>query len=141
MAIINRSKDTYEQYEVVNFQIGALATDVTKEFYVVPWPCQAIEAHAVAVGLSGAPTYSLQVQRFIVGTGATVITGLAADQAVGAFGTSGVVELTMATSGSTLLNLEAKDVIEIVSATADTAVTGFNLALVLKKTQDVLSFF
>jgi hypothetical protein len=141
MAICNRDKGTAEQYQVVHMNVGALAVSATREIWVAPFPCTVSAAYAMAATISGAPSYSLQVNRFIVGTGATTITGLAADQAVAAFSTSGLATITLATSGSTLRSLVKGDCIEIVSNAADSAFADLLISLQIQKTQDILSIF
>ena len=140
MAICNRDKGTNEQRQVVHFNVGALATGVTREVWVAPWPFTIEAVYYYAQGLSGAATVSLQTSRWVAG-GATVYTAFAPDQATQAYSTSGLVGLSLVASGSTLLNGMAKDCIELVSATADTAHADLCLAIQVKRTQDVLSFF
>lgn len=140
MAIVNRDKDSSEQYQVVNFPAGAVATGSTREVWVAPFPCTISAIKAMAAGLSGAPQALVKINRFIVGTGVTAITVHAA-QAIPAFSTSGLFGLSLPASGSTLLNMTANDVLEITTSGSNTAFGDLNLAVKVQKTQDILSFF
>lgn len=141
MGICNRDKDASEQKFCVNRRTGQIATGVTYELWTAPFPCTVSEVQVAAAGLSGAPQWKLQTNRFVIGAGVTAIQGLAAAQAIPAFSTSGLFEMTLATAGSTLLKLEAGDVVEIVSSVSNTNVNDASVSLVATATQDIKSYF
>jgi hypothetical protein len=145
MAIVNRDKDSTEQYEVIKVNVGALATGVTRELWVAPWPCTIDGIKIVGTGVSGTPTVKFQVNRFIVGTGATVYVGATA-QPVTTLATSGVQGVSYmyhaslgGVTGS--MYVQAKDVLELVSAGTNAALGDCLVEIKAKKTQDILSIF
>lgn len=142
MAVVNRTLDSSEQRKIVEQSFGAIATGVTGIIAQIPYPCVLEKAQMAAFGLSGAPTYSLVVNRFIPGTGFTAIT-VGSANVVPAFGTSGVmvVGASLPASGSTLLNLLANDVVMVQSGVANTAATGLSVNLVIRPLQDVKQHF
>lgn len=137
MAIVNRSLDVSEQRKVFKYSDKLMATGVTAPICVVPWPSTIDGAMLAAFGLSGSPTYQVFVNRFIVGTGFTTW-ALTGAEVPSAFGTSGVLArgMSMVASGSTLLNLQANDLLTVTSAVANTAST-VSVAVVLKPIQDI----
>lgn len=141
MGICNRDKDASEQKFCVNRRTGQIATGVTYEYWTAPFPCTIEQVQVAAAGLSGAPQWALQINRFVVGSGATAIPGVAAAQAIPAFSTSGLFEMTLATSGSSLLKLETGDVVEIVSSVSNTNVNDSSVSLVATATQDIKTYF
>jgi len=54
-----------------------------------------------------------------------------------AFGTSGAFQMVLPASGSTLLQLQANDVLMYQSGVANTAVTGLSIGVVLRPIQDI----
>lgn len=142
MAIVNRDLDSGEKKEVVRFESGVIAAETTREVWVAPYPCTIQAVKAMVVGPTLAPTVALQTNRFIVGTGVTAITVQAAHDTT-VFSTSGLLGMSLPAAGSTLLNLAANDVVEIVTSGSTTTSQMLNLyvALQVTKTQDVLSFF
>ena len=137
MAITNRALDASEQRKLIEFGIGAVATGATLLVAQIPYASTLEAVKVSAQGLSGSPTYDLRVWRFIVGTGVTTIAGGATTLTGVAMGTSGAQSMVLAASGSTLLNLLPNDVITLTSGTANTAVTGLNVAVVIKAVQDI----
>ncbi len=142
MAITNRALDPSEQRKNVDYTFGALATGVTGMVGVVAWPSVLERGQMVSVGVSGSPTAQLVVQRFIPGSGFTTWAVSSANAAV-AFGTSGVPVsgLSLLAAGSTLLNLQANDVLSIATGGANSAVTGLFVGLVLRPIQDIKTNF
>lgn len=142
MALVNRDKDSSEQR--INLQAtysGVLATGVTLSVGMVPWPCTLDAVRVSAFGLSGTPTVDLRIQRFITGTGFTSIAGGMTSLTVPALGTSGIGVGVLASSGNSLLNLQAGDVVSLVTGGSNSATTGLAASLVLKATQDIKSHF
>lgn len=158
MAIVNRTLDPTEQRK--NFSWSAtgagasapLTSGMTSIVCVVPWPSTLVEGQIAAVGVSGAPTYQLAVNRFIAAAGFTtwiVATGTSNTPAnfgtsgAGAFGTSmfGSSGIVLAASGSSLLNLQANDVITVTTGGSGAAANALSIGLVLQPIQDIKKSF
>jgi len=142
MGVINRTKDVSEQRRTFSVAAGAVATGVTGVALHVPYPCVLESGQIAAFGLSGAPNYTLVLNRFITGAGATAITiATGTSNVPSAFGTSGVAG-TGASGivmpwGSTLLSLLPNDIIMYQSGVANAAVTGLSITLVVRPIQDI----
>lgn len=146
MAILNRTLDTTEQRLVFEAVLPAaqLTSGVTSVVAVVPFPCVIDYAQAVANGLSGAPTWQLNVDRFIAGTGfTTIIIATGSSNTPPAFGTSGVgiSGMVLVASGSTLRNLLANDQIMLTTGAANTAAKSGAVCVALRPIQDVIVQF
>lgn len=138
MAIVNRTLDPSEQKKVFSVAAGAVATGVSGIVAVVPYPSTLTAGSIAAFGLSGAPNYALVVNRFVVGAGVTAITVAVGTSNIPlAYGTSGSWAMVLPAAGSTLLQLQANDVLMYQSGVANTAVTGLNIGIVLQPIQDV----
>lgn len=142
MAIVNRSQDASEQRKDVYSNHGALATGVTAIVHLVASPCILDAAQMAIVGMSGAPTYQLSINRFIPGSGFTSI-ALGSANAGRDFGVSGVLSagMSLPAAGSTLLNLMANDLIEVVTGGANSAAAMASIHLVIRPIQDIKQFF
>lgn len=142
MAVVNRTLDTSEQYKVHGIVSAAVATGVTLAVAHVAWPCTIKAAEVAAFGVSNTFSGCLYINRFIVGSGLTVI-ALGTSFAPPAFGTSGVPAsgVSLPAVGSSLLNLQANDVITFLSAGSNAAVNTLSLQLVLQPTQDIRTYF
>lgn len=142
MAIINRGLDSSEQMKVFSYRTGAVATGVTVPAIPVPYPCVLKGAQAWAYGLSGSPTWTLKVHRFIVGTGVTYF-AVSGANALPAMGTSGVMQsgASLLASGNTLLNLMKDDVIFVESGGSNAAVADGVISVALQPTQDIKKHF
>lgn len=145
MAIQNRDNGLSQQREVFSFKVGT-APIVTGESYgafIVPYPCAIQAAYFAAFGLSGSPQYNLKVSRF-TSAGATSISvgisnitvSVAAGVSSSSQGWSG-----LATLGSTLLQLQAGDVLVVGTAGSNAAADDLSIALVVQKTQDIVQHF
>ncbi len=141
MAIVNRTKDASEQRDAYNSSWGAVATGVTLHAALIPFNSTLEGVRIAVAGVSGAPTYALRVLRFIVGTGVTTIAGGATTLTPSTVGTSGVASMSLASSGSTLLNLLAGDLITITSGATDAAVTQLSTSIVIKGVQDIKTWY
>lgn len=149
MAIVNRTKDPSEQRLTMQVTNAATATGVTLTLGVVPWPSVLEVAQIAAWGLSGAPGYAIALNRFIAGTGFTTIVlttgttctpaefGTSGPGVFGAsvFGGSGMIYANAI--GSTLMSLQANDLLTVTSAVANTAVKGLAVSVTLKPIQDI----
>lgn len=140
MAINNRTLDPSLQRQVFQSSYGVVATGVTLSALVVPYASTLDAVRVTANGLSGSPTIDLRVWRFIVGTGVTTIAGGATTLTAQALGTSGIQSMVLASSGSSLLNLLANDVITLTTGGANTAAS-YTVSVVIKNTQDIRTSF
>jgi hypothetical protein len=146
MAIINRTKDATEQRKIFTFSAGAFATGATATVCHVPYPCTLESGQIAAFGLSAAPNYTLTINRFIAGAGATaIVVATGTSNVPSAFGTSGVAALggsgIVMPWGSTLMSLLPNDVVMVTSGVANAAVTGLAITLVVKPIQDIKVHF
>jgi hypothetical protein len=141
MAVVNRTFDASEQKRPLSFSYAAVATGLTLQSVLVPYASTLNAVRVAAVGISGTPTLDMRVWRFIVGTGVTTIAGGATTLTMQAVGTSGVQAMVLAASGSTLLNLQAGDVITMTSGGANSAVAQLSGAVVIQALQDIRTTF
>lgn len=142
MAVLNRTLDTTEQRVIFEAPLPAaqLATGVTSVIAVVPFPCVIDYAQAVANGISGAPTWQINVDRFIAGTGfTTIILATGTSNTPPAYGTSGVGSsgMVMVAVGSTLRNLLANDQLMLTTGGSGAAFKSGTVSVALRPIQDV----
>ncbi len=154
MGIVNRTLDASEQRRNFSASLvgagasGPLGTGCTSIVCIVPWPSTLVEGQMAAIGVSNAPTCELAVNRFIAGTGFTTwIVGKGTSNVVAAFGTSGPGSfgtslfgssgMVLVASGSSLLNLQANDVISLTFAGTNAAASSLSVGVVLQPIQDI----
>jgi len=141
MAIVNRDLEASEQRKVFNASFAATATGITLPVLAVPYPATLDGIVVAAHGLSGTPTYAFSILRFIVGTGVTTITAGFTTLTAVEFSTSGIQSVVSVSSGNTLLNLQANDIICATSGASNAAVKSLDIGIVLKATQDIKTSF
>lgn len=144
MAICNRDLDSSEQKDVLMQNYGAWGVTnmpLIRQVAAIDSPCNLVSARTYCAGVSGSPVALLQIRRFITGAGATVYTGGATSLALVTIGTSGIQSVITAASGSTALQLQSGDVLEVAFSGADSAVSGFAVAAVIQYTQDIKTYF
>lgn len=142
MAIVNRTLDASEQKKAFEMSAGAVATGVTLPVCLVPYPCNFLAAEFAAAGLSGSPTAALAVNRFIVGTGFTTwVIAAGGSNTLQAYGTSGPLAAVCVAQGSTLLELQADDLITVTSGGSNAAVTQLAVGIVLQPIMDIKTTF
>lgn len=144
MAIVNRTLDPTEKNKVMSISSDAdVLTGTTLFIGIVPWPSQLQCGQLACFGVSGAPTFQVSVNRFIVGTGVTTwILATGTSNVARDIGTSGVGNSVgqsgIIFSGASLLTLQANDVLYVVQAGGAAAATkGFALSLILQPTVDI----
>lgn len=140
MAIVNRDNAQGQQMEQVTAKVAATAAAATYMLWQAPFPCEVREISQSANGLSGAPFHFIDIYR-MAAAGLTTITGLHASLGVVAVGTSGPQGFSVIAPGSTLIQLQAKDILVLRTAVANTAVTDVAISLVVKKLQDIVSYY
>lgn len=140
MAVLNRTEDPSVQRLVLAANSAATATGVTGIIGLVPSACVVEGGMLAAAGLSGAPNVTIVANRFIIGTGVTAITiATGTSNVLQAFGTSGVLA-TGILFGTTIL-LQANDLLMYQTGVANAAVTGLNVSVIIRPTQDVVTRF
>lgn len=141
MAICNRDNDPSQQKENVTGVIPAAVTAATYPIWMAPFPCEVVAAQSAASGLSGTPLHNLGIIRFVAGAGLTTIVGLNSSMALVALGTSGVQGYSLIATGSTLLQMQAKDILCLVTSGAASAALNVTVSVVVKKLQDIVSHY
>lgn len=139
MGIVNRSKDVSEQYENIDMMQSGTVTGKNYLVGRAKRPCQIQTARATAVGMSGAPTATLKLQRFVVGAGLTTIS-ISGALTHTAIGTSGVQTFSMPAAGSSLLDLQAGDFVVATTAGTDAALEQLLVEVIVKNIQDIKSW-
>lgn len=135
MAIVNRSLDSSEQKDARTVNLRGTVTGKSDVLFHCPYPVSLVSAKSVAVGLSGAPTVALNINRFVVGAGDTSIP-LAAALTLVAVGTSGPQSFTVT---STAL-LQAGDRLVATQAGTNAACEQLAVAIVIQALQDYKTF-
>lgn len=139
MAVENRDLGVGQQRDQFPQVLRTLVTGASYAVALIPYPC-ALQAGAVgALGLSGSPILSLNVQRLVSG-GLTVIplgiSGIVLQNA----NTSGFIGFSgIQTVGSSLLALQTGDVISASLSGANSAVDQVAVNLIVLKSQDLVS--
>ncbi len=145
MAVVNRTLDPSQQRVVI--QKGLVAGDLTNgistPIVAVPWPCVLDAGEVYAYGTSGSPRFGLSVNRFIVGSGFTgYVIAVGTSNVPSAVGTSGPFAMVLPAAGSTLLSLQANDVVTLVQdGGSGAAAVSAIVALDLRPIQDIKVVF
>lgn len=139
MAIVNRDLDASQQKDVINFRSGAaVATGASLNAAVIAFPCALQSVAAYATGVSNAMQVAFNIQRFA--GGATVIALGVSNLVLVNFGTSGILGFSgLAAPGSTLLNLQQGDVLNLVTSVANGNALDLVVNFVVKKLQDIVA--
>lgn len=141
MAIVNRDVDASQQKDIVNMNLGAVATGVTKYLIPVAYPCTLQSARFAAQGVSNAMQVAINNVRFIVGSGATTISMGISNMILQNQSLSGIIGYSgLAAQGSSFLQLQTGDVISVVTSVSNGNATDLAMQLVLKKVQDIVSY-
>lgn len=136
MGIINRSKDISEQKDQVEVLVKDTVTGKDYLLHRAPRAQKIVDAKCLAVGMSGAPTGTLKLQRFVVGAGLTTIS-ISGALTHSAIGTSGAQTFSLPATGSSLLNLQAGDALVMTTAVANTALEQALVNVVVQNIQDI----
>lgn len=135
MAIVNRDCDASQQHRVYNCSVSNTSTGVTYPLCVISSPSQLLAAVQTVAGLSGNPSHSIWLHRFIAGAGFTSIV-LGSTISSTAFGTSGAQTFSVAAAGASNLLL-AGDQITLYTQVANTAALNVVVDIVVKQLQDI----
>ena len=138
MAIVNRDLDASQQKIVVEHQLGAVATGVTRFFFIAPHACTLESIRVSAAGVSNAMQLAFEK---ITGAGSSGLPIGISNLVLQNRSVSGIVGFSgLAAVGSTLLNLSQGDVLQIVSSVSNGNATDLLVSAVLKKTQDIVTY-
>lgn len=140
MAITNRDLDASEQRLVIHRDFGAVPVTTNRNIFSAPFPVAVEQLLVAANGLSGAPTWTFKIDRFIVGAGFTTLTGtsfIGAALTVQTIGTSGAIAASILST----LQMQAGDVLKVTSSGSNTAVADASVHVVLKALQDIKTYF
>ena len=140
MGILNRSKDTSEQQQVLSVAQDLAVTGIDYPVAQAPHAMTIQKAKLYARAISGTPTVTLNIKRFVVGAGATTIS-ISSALTVAAYATSGALSFTLPAAGSTLLNLQANDILVATTGGSNAASNELLVSVVVQNTQDILSWY
>lgn len=140
MGFVNANKDVSEQKDVVAKTFQATTTGKDLVIFQAPRPMRLSEAKAIAVGMSGAPTATLKLQRFVAGAGLTTIS-ISGALTHTAIGTSGAQGFSMPASGSSLLELATGDVLVATTGGANAGLEQLNVSVIVQSLQDIKTHF
>lgn len=151
MAIVGRDLDVSERKELLTWNSriagqsaivaagGVIGISTLVNAIMVPFPCTIQGGAVFSLGNSGSPQVTVNCLRFAAGS-TTFAIGISA-MVLTVFGTSGVQGLSgLPASGSTLLNLQTNDIVQLVTSAANTAIGELMIQLVVKKTQDIVAY-
>lgn len=147
MANINRSMDGSSQVQTSTVNVStavAASAGISYNVFQAPWPCTLRGVFVAASGLSGAVSQSVDILRFNGVGGTTLIPSVGSTMTVLAYGTSFAYQgFSMAAPGSTLLNLQAGDVVQLVQqfSGGNVAVRDEAVTVVVQPIQDILTQF
>ncbi len=137
--IINRDKDLSERRYERAHRLTGTVTGTSSMLFVAPFNAKIVGAFQAARGLSGAPVHTLVAERFIIGSGATVIGGWAATLTVSAFGTSGSQGYSC--PAASFLTINAGDIISLYPSGSNAACSEVIVSVVLEALDDIKKSF
>lgn len=141
MAIVNRDVDVSEQRKTLNVSYGAVGISIQLLLteHAVASEIQAVRV--AALGVSGSPVLTFGINRFIAGTGGTVVGGGFTTLTLTSVGTSGLQTVAVGAPGNSLVQLLAGDAIQVITSGANSAVTSMVISVVVKELVDIKNQF
>ena len=139
MGIINRSLDVSQQQEAHTLNQAPTVTAKVYTVAVAHRPMQINSVEARVLGLSGAPTSQLAIQRLISGAGSTNISVGGALTHV-AFASIGAQSFSLPAVGSSLLQLQDGDALVVVAGGSNAALDTLVVDAVLQNLQDIITW-
>lgn len=139
MAIVNRDNDVSQQEQAFSEAIGNMATGATFGLLIVPYPSSLVAIQESAAAISGSPSHSLWLQRFIVGTGVTSIQ-IGASLGISAFATSGCQGFSILPAAASF-QFVAGDVLLVNTTASNASTTASVFTVCLKALQDIKTYF
>lgn len=140
MGNINRTDDLSQQKDLVEYNLVLGATGNDYIVHKAPRNQLITDAKLTSVGLSGTPTSTLKLQRFVVGAGLTTIS-ISGALTVLAIGTSGTQTYSLPAAGSSLLQLAAGDVIVATTGGTNAGTLQSLVQVVVQNIQDIKPWF
>ena len=146
MALVNRDKNASEQMEDLSAVITTtVAASAGQSFHVVqaPWPCTLQRVAFAANSVSGAPVVAIDIKRNTSG-GVTTIPYVSTTLTLTAHGISSAYQsISLAAPSSTLVQLQAGDVVVVNQLFSGGNVSAANVVVtaVLQATQDIKQHF
>lgn len=140
MGNINRTDDVSQQKDLVQQNLLAVPTGATMLLHKAPRAQTITDAKMSAVGISGSPTATLYLQRFVVGAGLTSI-AISGALAVQNVGTSGSQTFSLPAAGSSLLQLASGDILTVITGGANSAVVEALVDVVVQNIQDYKGWY
>lgn len=146
MGIINRTLDSSEQQDIFTISCAGSGLSLSvvngSTFFagiIVPRACVIQSAQATALGVSGSPQVLLGALRF--GTSASSFV-IGTTMAVPTFGTSGFMPYSIGAAGSSQLNLQKGDLLNLQHlGGTGAATTNTIMTIVVKYVQDIKSWY
>lgn len=140
MGILNRTLDDSQKKELIEQNFTAAATG--KDMIVHKAPCYQLitDAKATCVGMSGAPTSTLKLQRYVVGAGLTTIS-ISGALTHTAIGTSGTQTYSLPAAGSSLLMLAPGDFLVATTGGTNAGTEQTIVHLVVQNIPDIKPWF
>lgn len=140
MANINRTDDVSQQKDLIAGSFMNIGTGATVLVHKAPRSQLITDAKCSTVGISGSPTLTLALERFVVGSGLTHISISGALTAAN-LSTSGSQTFSLPAVGSSLLALASGDVLCLVSGGANSAAVQYLVDVVVQNTQDIKPWY
>lgn len=148
MSITNRNLHPSQQFDWVTWasaqSVGnsnIVLTGASLIIDVMPYPGSIVSGKIAATGVSSAMQLQLGIHRFVPGSGLTLIAVSISNMVLQNMSTSGPIGFSgFPAQGSTLLNFLAGDILYLQTSVSNGAATSLVLELVVKKTQDIVSF-
>lgn len=144
MAIQNRDLGVSQQRDSLKLiNNAALATGASLLGPSIPYACTVEGVWMGALGLSGSPQYNVNVLRFTSGGATVMALGISNLVVAAALGVSGGMQgwSGIRAAGSSLLLLQAGDVLAVTSAGANTSSEKLVVDVIVKKTADIVKHF
>jgi 3D (Asp-Asp-Asp) domain-containing protein len=140
MAICNRDLDQSQQLYVEKFMLGTVGVGATVAVAYIASPSVLQKIAITGLGISGTPVYTPNVMRW-TSAGVTVFPVGSAVTLTGTYGLSGAGVSATFNSGSSLSQLQANDLLILVSSGANTNALQLIGDVVLQATQDIKTTF
>lgn len=138
MAIVNRDKDSTEQKEVGQCNLGAVATGATRFVHIAAYPFTLESVRVAAAGVSNAMQVAFEK---ITGSGSSGVPIGISNLILQNRSTSGIVGFSgLAAPGSTLLAFSTGDALQVITSVSNGNATELLLEYAIKKTQDIVSY-
>lgn len=148
MSITNRNVHPSQQLDWITYispqSVGnssLIQTGATILLEMMPYPGTIQSGLVAATGVSNAMQLALKIHRFVPGAGFTLISVGISNLVLQNVSTSGPIGFSgFAAAGSTLMNFLTGDILFLQTSVSNGAATSLVLELVVKKTQDIVSY-